>query len=119
MDRSHRKKGVFRWLSEFALDKDVSDAVEAQKKVGESYPEFSEGHYNLGILHYSQGKVQEAIESYKKAIQIDPKNAKAHKNLGEIYAIQEQYDLAWKHAEIAESLGNSKLMDMLRRYLRQ
>ena len=111
-----KKRGLFRWLSSFALDYDVNQAVERQTEVNDAFPDFAEGAYNLGILYYSQGQVDEAIAAYKHAIKLDPSYAKAHKNLGEIYVIQEQYSLAWDHAKIAETHGNTKLIEMLRRY---
>ena len=111
-----RKKGFFRRLAEFAVDYDVKRAVESQVTVNVQYPEFAEGAYNLGILYYSQGKVEAAIDAYKHAIKLDGSYAKAHKNLGEIYIIQERYDLAWEHARAAEQSGNTKLVEMMSRY---
>lgn len=115
-DTEAGKKGLFRRLAEFALDYDVKQAVESQVTVNVQYPEFAEGAYNLGILYYSQGKVDAAIDAYEHAIKLDPSYAKAHKNLGEIYVIQDRYDLAWQHARAAEQSGNTKLVEMLSRY---
>lgn len=111
------KRSLFRRLTGFALDHDVNKAIDAQQHVNEQVPDFAEGAYNLGILYYSQKRVDEAIEAYQQAIKLDPTYAKAHKNLGEIYAIQEKYDQAWHHAYIAAQHGNDKLLDMLKRYL--
>lgn len=113
------KRGLFRWLSSFALDQDVNRAVEAQTAVNEQFPDFAEGAYNLGILHYSQRRVDEAIAAYQQALTLDPTFAKAHKNLGEIYVVQERYDLAWQHARLATQYGNTKLLEMMRRYLEE
>lgn len=113
------KRGLFRWLSSFALDQDVNRAIEAQTAVNEQFPDFAEGAYNLGILHYSQRRVDEAIAAYQHALALDPTYAKAHKNLGEIYVVQERYDLAWHHARLAAHYGNTKLIDMMRRYLEE
>ena len=115
-DAQDRKRGLFRRLAEFALDHDVNQAVEAQEDVNVQFPDFAEGAYNVGILYYSQGRVDDAIAAYQHAIELDETYAKAHKNLGEIYVIQERYGLAWRHACIAEQHGNSNLIEMLKRY---
>lgn len=111
------KRGLFRRLVSFAVDHDVNKAIDAQRQINEQIPDFAEGAYNLGILYYSQKRVDEAIEAYQQAIRLDPTYAKAHKNLGEIYVIQENYDQAWSHAYIAERHDNTKLIEMMRRYL--
>jgi len=111
------KRNLFRRLTSFALDHDVNEAIEAQHRVNEQCPDFAEGAYNLGILYYRQKRVDEAIAAYQHAIKLDPTYAKAHKNLGEIYVVQEKYDQACHHAYIAVKHGNTKLIDMLKRYL--
>jgi tetratricopeptide (TPR) repeat protein len=111
------KRNLFRRLTSFALNHDVNEAIEAQHRVNEQCPDFAEGAYNLGILYYRQKRVDEAIAAYQHAIKLDPTYAKAHKNLGEIYVVQEKYDQAWHHAYIAVKHGNTKLIDMLKRYL--
>lgn len=108
-----------RGLSEFALNYDVDTEIEAQKRFLEENPDNAKAYFNLGDLYYFQGKVETAIDSYTKALEIDPNLSEAHKNLSEIYAVREQYDLAWKHAQSAERLGNRKLVEMLRRYLKE
>lgn len=108
-----------RSLTEFSLNYDVDSEVETQKRSLRENPNSAKTHYNLGVLYYFQGKVEAAIDSYKKALEIDPNLSDAHKNLGEIYTVREQYDLAWSHAKTAEKLGNTKLVEMLRRYLKE
>ncbi|MCI0454232.1 MAG: tetratricopeptide repeat protein [Candidatus Dadabacteria bacterium] len=117
MDREN--KSFIRGLTEFALNYDVESETETQKRLLEENPNNTRAHFNLGVLYYFHGKVEAAIDSYTKALEIDPNLSEAHKNLGEIYAVREQYDLAWKHAKSAEMLGNTKLIEMLRRYLKE
>jgi tetratricopeptide (TPR) repeat protein len=112
-----RKRGFWRWLASFALDHDVNRAIDEQQGVNARFPDFAEGAYNLGILYYSQKRVDEAIAAYQHALKLDPTCARAHKNLGEIYVVQENYGLAWRHARLAARYGNTKLIDMMRRYL--
>lgn len=114
-----RKRGLFRWITSFALDHDVNRTIEAQRQVNAQFPDFAEGACNLGILYYSQKRVEEATAAYRHALKLDPTCAKAHKNLGEIYVVQEQYDLAWRHARLAAQYGNTKLIEMMRRYLEE
>jgi len=108
-----------RKLTEFSLNHDVDSEVETQKRFLRENPYSAKAYYNLGALYYFQGKAEAAIDSYKQALKIDQRLADAHKNLGAIYAVRERYDLAWNHAKAAEELGNTKLMDMLKRYLKE
>jgi tetratricopeptide (TPR) repeat protein len=108
-----------RDLAEFSLNYDVDAEVEFQDRFLEENPNSAKAYYNLGVLYYFQGKVEAAIISYKKTLEIDPDFSEAHKSLGEIYAVREQYDLAWSHAKDAEKLGDKRLIEMLRRYLKE
>jgi tetratricopeptide (TPR) repeat protein len=117
--RGKDDKDFIRNLAEFSLNYDVDSEIETQKRFLREDPNSAKAYYNLGVLYYFQGRVEAAIDSYKKALEIDPNLSDAHKNLGEIYAVREQYDLAWSHAKAAERLGNTKLVEMLRRYLKE
>lgn len=117
--RGKDDRDFIRNLAEFSLNYDVDSEIEAQKRFLRENPDSAKAYYNLGVLYYFQGRVEAAIDSYKKALEIDPNLSDAHKNLGEIYAVREQYDLAWSHAKAAERLGNTKLIEMLRRYLKE
>ncbi len=115
-DANRNNKGLFRRLVDFALDYDVNQAVDEQLSVNVQFPDNAEGACNLGILLYSQGKVDKAIAAYTRAIQLDGAFASAHRNLGEIFVVQKRYELAWHHARKAEATGDSRLSDMLNRY---
>lgn len=117
--RGKDNRSFIRNLVDFSLNYDVDSEIEIQKSFLRGNPNSAKAHYNLGILYYFQGKVEAAIDSYKKALDIDPNLSDAHGNLGEIYAVRGQYDLAWSHAKAAEKLGNTKLIEMLRRYLKE
>jgi tetratricopeptide (TPR) repeat protein len=117
--REKDDENFIRNLTEFSLNYDVDSEVETQKRFLRENPNSAKPYYNLGLLYYFQGKAEAAIDSYKQALKIDQRLADAHKNLGEIYAVREQYDLAWNHAKAAEKLGNTKLIEMLKRYLKE
>ena len=119
LTRGKNDRNFIRNLTEFSLNYDVDSEIETQKRFLEENPDSAEIYYNLGVLYYFQGKAEAAIDSYKKALEIDPNLSEAHKGLGEIYAVREQYDLAWSHAKAAERLGNTGLIEMLRRYLKE
>ena len=119
LTRGKDDKNFIRNLTEFSLNYDVDSEVETQKRFLRENPNTAKAHYNLGVLYYFQGKAEAAIDSYKQALEIDPNLSDAHKNIGEIYTVREQYDLAWSHATTAEKLGNTKLIEMLRRYLKE
>ena len=45
-------------------------------------PDFAEGHYNLGVGLYGQGRQREALTHWRKAIRLRPDYAEPHHNLG-------------------------------------
>lgn len=119
LTRGKGNRNFIRNFTEFSLNYDVDSELETQTRFLRENLNSARAHYNLGVLYYFQGKAEAAIDSYKKALEIDPNLSDAHKNLGEIYAVRELYDLAWRHAKAAEKLGNTKLVEMLRRYLKE
>lgn len=99
-----------------ALNRDVEAAVAEQQSIMEKDPNNAHAYFALGTLHHFQGKTEEAIRYFERAIELDATNAEPHLSLGRIYAVRGEYDLAWKHARAAESLGNRDLVEMLERY---
>ena len=54
----------------------------------------AEEHYDIGTIHWKQGRFDDAIEEYKKATNIFPNFEKAHFNLGCIYTQKGNFGLA-------------------------
>jgi Flp pilus assembly protein TadD len=48
-------------------------------------PQNAIAHNNLGLLRFSEGRVDEAVACYEKAIECDPSNPLFQKNLADIY----------------------------------
>jgi protein O-mannosyl-transferase len=45
-------------------------------------PNFSPGHYSLGVALFQKGRLDEAVTQYQKALEINPNYVQAHYNLG-------------------------------------
>lgn len=92
---------------EAVANKKLDKAIKHFQKAIEIEPEFSEAHYNLGILLRQKGKVDEAVEHFIKAIERHENYQLALFALGEILQVQKKYSQSnlylMKHLEISES----------------
>ncbi|HKV38113.1 MAG TPA: tetratricopeptide repeat protein [Blastocatellia bacterium] len=105
-----------RDLVEFALDRDISEEIEAQLGILREYPELASAHFNLGVLYYSQRRLEDSIREYLMAIECDPTMGKAYRKLGEIYVGLDDCKQAGRYAVMAAERGDSALLDAFRRY---
>ncbi len=99
-----------------ALNRDVDAAVAEQQAILANDPNNANAYFALGTLLHFQGVTQQAIQHFQKSIQLNAGNAAPHLSLGRIYALRGEYELAWKHAHAAETLGARDLVEMLERY---
>lgn len=111
-----RRKNWLRKLVEFALDSDVNQAIDEQQRILRAAPESARAHYDLAVLHYSQGRVAEAVASCDRAIECDPMYAPAYRKLGEVFISAGDYEQAGRYAVIAADLGDNSLVEMFERY---
>ncbi|MCP4267620.1 MAG: tetratricopeptide repeat protein, partial [Candidatus Brocadiaceae bacterium] len=54
----------------------------------------AEEHYDVGTLHWKEGRIEDAIGEYKRATNISPDFGKAHFNLGCVYTQKGDLSLA-------------------------
>ena len=99
-----------------SLNSEVDLAVTEQKAVLAKDPNNANAYFALGTLTQFQHDVDQAIQYFTKSIELDASAYAPHLSLGRIYAVRGDYDAAWKHARIAESLGARDLVEMLERY---
>ena len=109
-------KGLWRNLVEYALDHDVDNEIEQQRSILRSEPRSAKAHFDLAVLHYSQGRVAEAIREYEAAIECDPSFACAYRKLGEVHVNIGEYERAGECAMKAAELGDRALIEMFERY---
>ncbi|HEY6333296.1 MAG TPA: hypothetical protein VI756_28490 [Blastocatellia bacterium] len=105
-----------RELVDFALDRDVGEEIERQEQVSSSGSDSARAHFNLGILHYSQGFRYEAIGEFLIALEIDPYFADGYRKLGEVYVGLGDYRQAGRYAVKAAECGDPALLEAFRRY---
>jgi tetratricopeptide (TPR) repeat protein len=111
-----RRAGLVRGLVDFALNQDIAEEIDAQYRVLQSDPSSAAARLNLGMLFYSQGRVEDAIRELFIAIECDPSQGRAYRKLGEIYVGLGDYRQANVYARMAADRGDPKLLDAFRRY---
>jgi tetratricopeptide (TPR) repeat protein len=64
---------------------DPEGAINALKKILQTYPDFAQANYDLGALHFEKGTKEKALEYYRESVNLDPGNATYLKTLGDFY----------------------------------
>src|SRR5262249_14943594 len=113
-----RNKGVVRELVDFALDRDIAQQIEAQREVLKTDPMCAAARLNLGILFYSQGRIEDAIREMLMSIECDSSQGRAFRKLGEIYVGLGDYAQAAIYARMAADRGDATLLNAFDRYPR-
>ena len=60
-----------------------------------------QSHYNLGLAHYQDGRIEKAMTAYQQAVQLEPNFAEAYGGLGVIYWRTGNLDAAILHCQKA------------------
>src|SRR5262249_30738864 len=113
---SKENRGVVRGLVDFALNQDIAAEIQAQQRVLETDPMSAKARLNLGILFYSQGRIEDAIRELLMSIECDPAQGRAFRKLGEVYVGLGDYGQAAIYARMAADRGDSKLLEAFERY---
>jgi tetratricopeptide (TPR) repeat protein len=79
----------------------IDSAIQAFKKAISLKPEYSEAHYNLGVVFQKKSQNDDAYNCYEKAIKINHAYPQAHNNLGMIDLKRRKLDAAVKSFEWA------------------
>ena len=61
------------------------DAVNALEKILESFPDFAQGHNDLGILYHKLGNREKALDHLRESVDYEPKETTFLKNLADFY----------------------------------
>ena len=80
--------------AENVAQKNYDEAIDSYRQALKIKPNFSENHYNMGIVLHGKGDVGAALQSYKRALKINPAHAKSHINLGIIYKNRGEFSAA-------------------------
>jgi FkbM family methyltransferase len=68
------------------------------------YPDYAEGHNNLGNVYYFQRRYESAVICYGRALRLNPDFAASHNNLGTALSCLGRHDEAAAHCRQALSL---------------
>ncbi len=85
--------------------KDYDSAIECYIQAVTVKPNDAWIYYNLGSAYSSKRDYTQAVTAYQHAVTIDPGIADAHHGLACGLYMLKQYDLAWKHINLAKRLG--------------
>jgi tetratricopeptide (TPR) repeat protein len=105
-----------REVIEFALDQETLRHIGEQQAWIECEPSNPAPYQNLARLYRMCGESEKALGLLLHAVNLDPRFAGAHADLAEMYAIAGDGKAAWQHARAAEENGDSRAVDLLRRY---
>ncbi len=72
-----------------------------------------DAHHNLGQVLARQGKIEQAIAHYRSALRSKQNVGLVHSHLALALVQAGDYRSAWKHAELAQSLGETVPADIL------
>ena len=97
-------------LSHFA-ENDLEAAVNAFKKLVETYPDYIEGFLGLGHAYERLSLYDEAVDAIQKAIEINPKDPLVYTSLSMCYQrkgmIQEAEDAMAKSQQLQMEISGS------------
>lgn len=110
------KTSLLREVADFALNRDVEEAIAEQLGVAEREPRNPKPYVALGTFFQMQARVEDAALMFRHALALDPDFALAHQYLGQLLAAQGEMDGARHHAREAARCGNRLLLEMLDRY---
>jgi len=100
----------------FALDHETRKQMDEQRAWIEREPANPRPYYHLAQFYRMEGRQDEALGLLLEAVRLDGGLAEAHVSLAEVYALREDYQAAWRHARSAESAGDFRGVEMLRRH---
>ncbi len=109
-------KPFLRRVANEILDAETARHIEEQQQALSRNPDWAEGHYHLAQLYRVQQKRAEAKRELLIALDKKPSLADAHIALGEIYVAEDDMERARAHAEFAALLGNSRLLEQMKRW---
>jgi len=99
-----------------ALDHETRTHINEQLAWIEREPANAHPYYHLAQLYRVAFRQDEALGLLLEAVRLQPGYAEAHVALAEIYIVRDDHPAAWRHARTAETLGDPRAADLLRRY---
>ena len=79
------QKELYAAIQPLIASGDYPKAIEELEKLLNSYPDFAQGHFELGSLFFAMGDKQQAMEKYEHAVDLEPQNTKFLKSLADYY----------------------------------
>jgi tetratricopeptide (TPR) repeat protein len=64
------------------------EAINAMQKLLQTYPEFAQGHHDLGALYFDRGDKEAAFKHYQESVNLAPHVATYLKSLGDYYYVE-------------------------------
>lgn len=101
---------------EFALDHETVKQMNEQREWILREPANAKPYYHLAQLHRVAFQQDEALGLLLEAVRLDEAFADAHAALAEIYITRADDNAAWKHANRAAELGDTSVLELLKKY---
>jgi cytochrome c-type biogenesis protein CcmH/NrfG len=103
-------------IVEFALDHETRKHMEEQVAWIEREPGNAQPYYALAQFYRMNGKQDHALGLLLEAVRLNPQHGEAHASLCEVYAIRGDHRAAWRHARAAQTLGQTRGVELLTRH---
>ncbi len=97
----------------YFTQKNYDDAIRMYKNAAALQPDDASLHYNIGAAYSNKSDYENAVDAYLVAVKIDPRMAEAHNGLAFGFYQLRKYDLASKHAQLAQDLGANVSPDLI------
>ena len=115
--------GIVLWKRERGTVK-LEEALQAEslfERAAQMEPKFGEAYLQLGVLHFSQGRIEQAIGDYQKAIEVSPQLSEPHYRLGLAYRRRKEETKAEEEFRTYEQMTKAETaaLEKERRELRQ
>ena len=86
-DPQVRRDRYFQEAQDYAQEEKYDEALIQLKNAVRMDPNFTKGHYELGLINRRLGRLRAAQEALRRALELDPQLEGAALELGEIYLI--------------------------------
>lgn len=99
-------KAVYNLGNAFYSIGDIDGAIAMLERSIKVDPDFVDAYNNLAMIFKAQGRYEEAIAILERALAIAPGYRMGHVNISKLYLKVGNAELAERHREIAEKLGD-------------
>ena len=96
---------------------DYGGAITAYTQAIELDRSYAEATYNRGLAYEANGQIADATDDYHRAVLLDPGFLPSYRRLGDIYASQDEYELALDNYQTYLNRGGTEEADTVQQQI--